>query len=186
MIHQLFFIQFQQLSQFWYNEGTIRVLSKVCLSLILKRHNVTSPLDVKVALLSCPSLYKSFKSVHPNGVIRLFEFDSRFSSFGEDFVFYDYKDVNRNEFLFKSYESSFDIIIADPPFLSRECIEHTSKIIERIQKNDADIIVCSGQIVSAWLKELLKLNMCKFIPEHQRNLANEFCSFANFDLDSLV
>lgn len=124
--------------------------------------------------------------MNPNGIIRLFEFDSRFSAFGDDFVYYDYKDVRRNETLFKSYENFFDIIVADPPFLSRECIEHTANIIRRIKKSDTNIIMCSGQTTAIWLEELLMLNMCEFRPEHERNLANEFRTYANFDLDGLM
>lgn len=176
----------QQLSQFWYDENTKRLLSKVCLKLILDRSQSKSSSEIKIALLSCPSLYKSIKSVHPNGVVRIFEFDNRFSVFGDDFVFYDYKDIERNENLVKNYEHYFDIIIADPPFLSEECIERTANIIKQIKKEDSNVIMCSGQTAAEWIKEFLMLNQCEFRPGHERNLANEFCSYANFDLDSFV
>lgn len=142
-----------------------------------------------MALLSCPSMYKSVKDAirETNTMVRLFEFDTRFSNFGEDFVFYDYRDVVQNELtLIKSFEKSFDIIFADPPFLSEECIGTMADIIKKIAKDDADLIVCSGKVMEVPLKNTLNLNKCEFQPEHQRNLANEFCSFANFDLDSLL
>lgn len=176
----------QQLSQFWYDENTIRSLSKVCLKLILEHHHSTPPTKIKIALLSCPSLYKSIKAVHPNGIVRLFEFDNRFSVFGDDFVFYDYKDVGKNEFFLDNYKDSFDIIIADPPFLSQECIQPMSIIVEHLKKEDSKIIMCSGQTAAGWIKEYLGLNQCEFQPGHERNLANEFCSYANFDLDKFL
>ncbi|XP_055305636.1 protein-lysine N-methyltransferase CG9154 [Sitodiplosis mosellana] len=175
-----------QLSQFWYDENTIRLLSEVCSKLILHRHQSTPSSQIKIALLSCPSLYKSVKAVHPNGVVRLFEFDNRFSVFGDDFVFYDYKDKERNETSLKDYENHFDILIADPPFLSQECIEPIANIVKRLKKEDSKIIMCSGQTAAGWIKTFLELNQCEFRPGHERNLANEFCSYANFDLDNFV
>lgn len=171
------------MSQFWYNEATTRILTRICSELILK-HNPSGELThTKIALLSCPSLYKSIKSINPNGMVRLFEFDHRFSVFGDDFVPYDYKELNEKSLA--DYHSYFDIIVADPPFLSEECIEKTGNIIKKIKKVDAYILICSGKIAGTWIKEFLDLNKCKFRPEHTRNLANEFCSYANFDLDSM-
>lgn len=170
------------MSQFWYSEATKRILSKVCLELILK-HNQSKD-NIKIALLSCPSLYKSIKSIHPNGTVRLFEFDQRFSVYGDDFVPYDYKELDEKSLA--DYQSYFDILVADPPFLSKECIEKTGNIIKKLKKDNANIIICSGKIAGTWIKESLDLNQCKFHPEHARNLANEFCSYANFDLDSML
>lgn len=138
---------------------------------------------VKVALISCPSLYRQVVCVqNPNVIVRLFEFDTRFSSYGEDFVYYDYKDPPEKI----PFDNYFDIILADPPFLSEECIEHVAAFINRLKKDTSDIIICSGQTAAFWIKETLNLHECEFRPEHERNLANEFRSYANFDLDSLI
>lgn len=173
------------MSQFWYDEKTIVLLSKVCLKLF-EHFKCKQPSQIKIALLSCPSLYKSIKEMHSNGIVRIFEFDARFSAFGDDYVFYDYKDAKNNETFLKHYEHSFDIIIADPPFLSEECIERMANIIRRIKNDDSKIIMCSGKTVAKWIEGFLGLNICEFRPGHERNLANEFCSFANFDLDNFV
>lgn len=176
----------QQLSQFWYDEETKRTLSKLCLKLILEIASKSSPSDVRVALLSCPSLYKSIKSVHPIGVVRIFEYDNRFSVFDGDFVQYDYRCIaDQNDYL-DEYKEYFDIVIADPPFLSKECIENTSKIINKVKKTNAKVILCSGQAVEEYVKEYLDLAQCEYRPQHERNLANEFCSYANFPLDELL
>lgn len=123
--------------------------------------------------------------MHPNGEVRLFEYDDRFSAFKDDYVHYDYNDASKEGYL-KEYQNYFDIIIADPPFLSEECIHNTSLIIKKLKKSDTDIIVCSGQVVADMIKEYLQLTQCVFRPEHERNLANEFCSYANFELDSFL
>lgn len=134
-------------------------------------------------------MYKLVKESIPcsDAIVRLFEFDKRFSAFGEDFIYYDYKDTNHHEKkIFKVYGNYFDIILADPPFLSEECIEHVAAFIKRLKKYNSDIIMCSGQTAAVWIKNSLNLHQSNFHPEHERNLANEFCSFANFDLDSLL
>lgn len=123
--------------------------------------------------------------VHPNGEVRLFEFDVRFSAFKDDFVHYDYSDATKDDYL-NQFRNNFDIIIVDPPFLSEECIRNTSLIVEKLKKTDANVIMCSGQTVADWVQKYLHLNQCAFRPEHERNLANEFCSYANFNLDSFL
>lgn len=177
------------MSQFWYDETTKQLLSEICLKLVLKKRKSTKPENIKVGLLSCPSIYRHVKDSlqYSNATVRLFEFDTRFSTFGDDFVHYDYRDEAKNEeTLFPTFDSYFDVIIADPPFLSKECIEHMAVIIKRIMKDDADLIMCSGKTMEFWIKDSLNLNKCEFQPSHQRNLANEFCSFANFDLDNVL
>ncbi|XP_031637807.1 protein-lysine N-methyltransferase CG9154 [Contarinia nasturtii] len=175
-----------QLSQFWYDKNTVCSLSKVCLKLIIERHQYQKPSQIAIALLCCPSLYKSVKAIHPNGIVRLLEFDTRFSAFGNDFEYYDYKDVKTNEILQNNYGNFFDILIIDPPFISKECIEHVSTLIHVIKKENSKIIMCSGQKAADWIKNYLLLNIQAFQPGHQRNLANEFSCYANFDFDNLL
>lgn len=142
--------------------------------------------EIRVALVSCPSLYKSIKSIHSNGIVRLFEFDKRFAAFNDDFVQYDYNDVHKDSDYMNKYREYFDIIITDPPFLSEECIQSTAMLVNRIKKDDAKIVLCSGQVVADWAKKFLHLDQCDFRPQHERNLANEFRSYANFKLDELI
>ncbi len=46
--------------------------------------------------------------------LQLFEFDKRFSAFGDQFTFYDYN--NPTDFP-AELESKFGIVVADPPYL---------------------------------------------------------------------
>lgn len=177
---------FQQLSQFWYDDGTKKTLAKVCLKLILGRANKTQSRNVKIGLLSCPSLYKAIRNIHPNGIVRLFEYDKRFEVFNDDFVHYDYKEAAVDADYMSEYEDYFDIIIADPPFLSEECIQAMSTLVNRMRRDGSDIILCSGDVVARWAEDFMGLNQCGFRPQHERNLANEFRSYANFKLDALV
>lgn len=142
--------------------------------------------DVRVALVSCPSLYKSIKAIHPNGIVRVLEFDERFAAFGDDFVRFDYKNVYKSSNYMDEYREYFDIIIVDPPFLSEECIQSIAQLVNKIRRENTRIVLCSGQVVADWAKEFMQLDQCDFRPQHERNLANEFRSYANFKLDEMI
>ena len=74
---------------------------------------------------------------------KLLEFDQRFNVFGVDrFVPYDY----RRPLELSSLEAhSFDVILADPPFLSEECLTKTSETIRYLAKESgAKILLCTG------------------------------------------
>ena len=112
----------------------------------------------RVACISCPTLFKTLHSYlkdlksHPDFKdlneerctqidIKLFEYDSRFEIYGNDFIFYDYKKpLEFNE----SLEHYFDLIIADPPFLSGECHIKTGMTIKKIGKENLKLIICTG------------------------------------------
>ncbi len=86
----------------------------------------------------------------------------------------------------KEYDEKFDLIIADPPFLSEECIEKMALLIKKFAKPDGKIIFNSGIICKDWIERHLGLQECLFKPQHERNLANDFVSFANFNLDDYI
>lgn len=168
-----------QLSQFWYNEETKVKLARV----VGHFKSAFGGRDLQVALLSSPSLYHHVKEVVNN--VTLFEYDQRFASIGEDFKHFDYNRATEDDYL-EEYRKSFDLIIADPPFLSEECIEKMGIIVRKIAKDDCKTVLCSGYAVKEWAKKFLGLDICKFEPQHERNLGNEFASYANFDLDSVL
>lgn len=123
------------------------------------------------------------KSIHPT--VKLFEFDTRFSAYQNDFVHYDYNEAN-DEFYLKDHFATYDLIIADPPFLSDECIEKMSIIMKKLVKPGGKILLFSGNVVAPFASKYLDLIQCKYQPEHNRNLGNEFSSFASFQWDDFV
>uniref|UniRef100_A0A182P8C5 Protein-lysine N-methyltransferase n=1 Tax=Anopheles epiroticus TaxID=199890 RepID=A0A182P8C5_9DIPT len=193
----------QQLSQFWYNEET-----KQKLALIVKRLQEANKSETfNVALLSAPSAFKHVVNENKHGMLSdynicwevlyplnpnavsiaamLFEFDERFASYGDNFQQYDYNKAFDAGYM-DAYASRFDLIIVDPPFLSEECIEKIGAIVKKISKQDTKIVLCSGAVVQDWAKKYIGVSLCEFRPEHDRNLGNEFRSYANFDLDSIL
>lgn len=96
----------------------------------------------RIACVSCPTLYSKLVEIKPPGVqIFLLEYDKRFEVYGEDFVLYDYRQpLSLPERLEKH---SFDIVVADPPFLSEECLQKVAETVNFLTKQK--ILLCTGQ-----------------------------------------
>lgn len=114
-------------------------------------------------------------------LVKLFEFDKRFSIFGSDFIPYDY---NYPLKISDDLKNSFDIVVCDPPFLSEECLTNVVKTIKLLGKEN--VVLCSGSVMQELAKKLLNVKKCKFEPHHKNNLANEFWCFANFNFDDYI
>ncbi|KAB0792329.1 hypothetical protein PPYR_14288 [Photinus pyralis] len=162
-----------QLSQFWYDAKTTNVLVDVGLKRV-------GP-DGRIALISCPTLFNRFRE-NSTCDVRLFEYDDRFSKVcGARFTRYDYKsplDVP------KEFSKGFDLVIADPPFLSEDCLTKVAVTVKFLAKND--VILCTGEVMSDLAERLLHVKASSFRPSHRNNLANEFRCYSNFDLDTLL
>nr|CAH7740703.1 unnamed protein product [Callosobruchus chinensis] len=158
-----------QLSQFWYDDDTIEFLVNVALKSV-------GP-EAKIALISCPTLYKKMRQkAGEKCKITLFEYDKRFAVYGEDFMFYDY---NSPLSIPRDKSGYYDLVIADPPFLSEECLTKTAVSIRFLTKDK--IILCTGAIMADLAKRLLDLAKTTFEPKHRNNLANEFWCYSNFE-----
>ncbi|XP_076762887.1 EEF1A lysine methyltransferase 1 [Xylocopa sonorina] len=162
-----------QLSQFWYDDETTDALVKGAI-------NSTEP-NGKIALISCPTLYNKLKKNCGDRQVTLFEYDVRFKVYDSDFVPYDYKfplNIPRES------SNSYDLVIADPPFLSDECLTKTALTIKFLAKRN--IVLCTGTIMSELAERLLDVKICNFVPHHRNNLANEFSCYSNFDFDKML
>ncbi|KAK3925443.1 EEF1A lysine methyltransferase 1 [Frankliniella fusca] len=163
-----------QLSQFWYDETTAQTLAKEALRCTENKG--------RIALISCPTLYRPLvKLKGPECDVKLLEFDRRFSVYGESFIFYDY---NTPLELPSDLLKSFDLVIADPPFLSEECLLKVAETIEWLKKDR--VILCTGAVMQKVAEDRLHLRKCKFTPHHKNNLGNEFSCYSNYDMDSFV
>uniref|UniRef100_A0A336LTX4 Protein-lysine N-methyltransferase CSON000554 n=1 Tax=Culicoides sonorensis TaxID=179676 RepID=A0A336LTX4_CULSO len=172
-----------QLSQFWYNQRTRKVLTEALRDTLQHFYSDTFQ-DCHIALMSCPSLYPDMKQLHEKTTI--FEYDKRFSKYDPDFVFYDYKKAFETGYL-DEFQNKFELIVMDIPFLSDECLEKSNILCRKLAKSDAKIILCTGKVMrEAIQRHMNDLQLCKFEPEHERNLGNDFGTFANFDLDQFI
>uniref|UniRef100_UPI00398ED506 EEF1A lysine methyltransferase 1 isoform X1 n=1 Tax=Pristiophorus japonicus TaxID=55135 RepID=UPI00398ED506 len=167
-----------QLSQFWYNDETSLRLAQEAIE--------AAGSDGRIACISAPSVYQKLKQLwNEEFSAILLEYDRRFSVYGKEFFFYDYNDpLTLHEDL---HPHSCDIVIVDPPYLSEECLSKIALTVKYLTKGK--ILLCTGAVMEDPAAKLLSVKMCKFLPEHNRNLANEFRCYTNYesrlDLDSI-
>ena len=169
-----------ELSQFWYSKETA---DKIILLIgnYAKKHKKEN-----IALLCAPSLYRAFlrnKDKLENLNFALFEFDKRFSIFGEDFNFYD---LNKPLEIDSKHHKKYDIIVADPPFLNKETIEKVSESMKLLSNNESLKIFITGlQVQDAVIGEFPELKLREDIKiEHDKQrLQNPFGLFSSVDLE---
>ncbi|EGV92225.1 N(6)-adenine-specific DNA methyltransferase 2 [Cricetulus griseus] len=160
----------QQLSQFWYSQDTALRLAQEAIA--------AAGEGGRIACVSAPSVYQKLRELHREDIsVYIFEYDRRFAIYGEEFVFYDYN--NPLDLPGRIPEHSFDIVVADPPYLSEECLRKTSETVRFLTRGK--VLLCTGAVMEEQATQLLGVKMCKFIPEHSRNLANEFRCYTNYD-----
>ncbi|XP_048050170.1 EEF1A lysine methyltransferase 1 isoform X2 [Megalobrama amblycephala] len=162
-----------RMSQFWYSEDTATRLAEEVMQQA-GEHG-------RIACISAPSVYQKLKqleSMRSDSVSAvLLEFDRRFAAYGEEFVFYDYNNpLCLPENLLPQ---SFDIVIADPPYLSEECLSKVALTVKYLTKGK--ILLCTGAIMEEHAGKLMDLKICSFLPKHSHNLANEFRCYVNYE-----
>lgn len=96
----------------------------------------------RIACISCPTLYSQLLKVQsPAHHSVLLEYDKRFKIYGDNFIHYDYRQpLSLPDTL---QEGCFDLVVADPPFLSEECLSKTALTVKYLTKNR--IILCTGK-----------------------------------------
>ncbi|XP_015234380.1 PREDICTED: protein-lysine N-methyltransferase N6AMT2 [Cyprinodon variegatus] len=161
-----------RMSQFWYSDETAALLAEE----VVREAGEGG----RVACVCAPSVYQKLKQGVVDGSDRVsavvLEYDRRFSTYGDDFIYYDY-----NEPLSLPCgvaPQSFDVVLADPPYLSEECLSKVAQTIQYLSKGK--VLLCTGAIMEGVAKELLGVKMCSFLPKHNRNLSNEFRCFINY------
>ena len=129
--------------------------------------------------ISCPTAFVEIMKEYPESNAYLFEYDRRFAIYRDRFVEYDYNEP----LAFKDADElvgSFDFILADPPFLSKECFENVAKTVKFLAKDSTKLLICTGAVMEADIKTLLDAKMTSFHPEHSGGLANEFRCYTNY------
>ena len=104
----------------------------------------TSFHNYSIACISCPTLYSKlsqYKQASQQRRIVLLEYDRRFAKYGNDFVYYDYKKPLDVPDAITGLE--FDYVVADPPFLSEECLTKVAQTMQLLSKNK--IMLCTGK-----------------------------------------
>ncbi|KAF9415254.1 EEF1A lysine methyltransferase 1 [Podila epigama] len=162
-----------QLSQFWYNDDTAKALAQESLD--------NTKDGAIIACISSPSAFLALRKMElpKNTKIYVLEFDTRFDVFGKQFVLYDYNIPTRFSKA-EELKGKVDYIIADPPFLSDECMNKTMQTVKFLLKEDGKAIYCTG-LKMRLLIETYNFHMTTFEPKHKGGLSNEFKSYTNYD-----
>ncbi|KAM9172136.1 LOW QUALITY PROTEIN: EEF1A lysine methyltransferase 1 [Pangshura tecta] len=159
-----------QLSQFWYDDETALCLANEVI--------LAAGRGGRIACVSAPSVYQKLKEQDDKDFsVCILEYDKRFSVYGEEFIFYDYN--NPLNLPGNLIPHSFDIVLADPPYLSEECLRKTAETIKYLTKGK--ILLCTGAVMEEQAAKHLGVKMCNFTPKHVQNLANEFRCYVNYD-----
>ncbi|CAF1501495.1 unnamed protein product [Adineta ricciae] len=169
-----------QLSQFWYNNETANRLMNEVIAIL--------PENGRCAFIACPTVWSLMRKEHPEIHNVLFEYDTRFDTGDHSFVEYDYKDDEHIEQNYANLKHSFDVLIIDPPFLSRECFEKVSHLAKLIGKVTPPCkhIICTGAIQEDNIKEFFpSADRVTFQPRHERNLMNPFACFVDYESKTL-
>ncbi|KAG9446686.1 hypothetical protein H6P81_012814 [Aristolochia fimbriata] len=153
-----------RLSQFWYDRKTAETVAMEVRDLSV---STSSP----IVCIACPTIYAYLKKIDPSVSVKLLEFDNRFSQYGNDFTFYDY---NHPEDLPITMRHAYQIIVADPPYLSKECLEKVARTISFLKKpGECYQLLLTGEVQKDVAAELLGLHPCGFRPQHTNKLEAE-------------
>lgn len=103
------------------------------------------PFTRRIACVSAPSVYQKLKQGVVDGSDRVsavvLEYDRRFATYGDDFIFYDYNEPL--SLAAGAAPQSFDVVLADPPYLSEECLSKVAKTIKYLSKGK--VLLCTGE-----------------------------------------
>eukprot|EP01114_Cavostelium_apophysatum_P001142 TRINITY_DN10978_c0_g2_i1.p1 TRINITY_DN10978_c0_g2~~TRINITY_DN10978_c0_g2_i1.p1 ORF type:complete len:236 (-),score=28.91 TRINITY_DN10978_c0_g2_i1:52-711(-) len=159
-------------SQFWYTRDTANRIATEC---------IAQSNGGKIACLSTPSIFRALKALEPKEEYYVFEYDKRFSCYGDRFIFYDYKAPHNFP---SDFSHAFDVIVLDPPFLSEECFSKSSETVMSLLKKGGKVIIMTGSVMEPLILRIFKeldVHLCNFRPKHERALQNDFSCFANFE-----
>lgn len=158
------------LSQFWYDAETSQMLALEAIE--------QTAANSRIGCISSPSAFIALSKMEcEDRKINIFEFDCRFNVF-PGFQFYDY---NQPLDFAPGMESSFDYLIVDPPFLSKECWLKTAETVRFLSNENTKICICTGKVMKTTILNELNCIPTKFEPKHQNGLANEFGCFTNYE-----
>ncbi|XP_010550465.1 PREDICTED: protein-lysine N-methyltransferase N6amt2 isoform X2 [Tarenaya hassleriana] len=161
-----------RLSQFWYEPDTAETVAEEVLALSSRFSGC------RIACIACPTLYVYLKR-DPSLRVQLLEYDKRFERYGNEFTFYDY---NEPEDMPLELKHSFHVIVADPPYLSKECLEKVSQTVSfLVRPVDSLLLLLTGEVQRERAAELLGVRPCVFRPQHSSKLGNAFRVFTSYN-----
>ncbi|KAJ9477981.1 Protein-lysine N-methyltransferase EFM5 [Pseudozyma hubeiensis] len=173
-----------QLSQFWYSSKFVHELSQLIFRLVSNQSTIPSDADsisalfgsARVAFLCCPTAWVGFVHEYPSLTSQsfVFEVDKRFHALSKtSFVYYN---LHEPEKFPASLRASFDVIVADPPFLNVDTQSKVAQTAKMLAKPDAKFLLCTGKSIAEEARRMYgepPLEKLDLVVEHH-GLANAF------------
>jgi len=166
----------EELNQYWYSQPTIEVIVKEVLE---NGSNST-------AFISTPSLYFSLPVDARQGC-KVLDLDDQWAS-DDGFVLFDF---NRWEEIPENLHNSFDMVVIDPPFITRDVWEKYAQAAKSLLKKTENgdiagkIILTTIQENKEMMYELLKVEPKEFLPSIP-NLVYQYSLYTNYESDQLM
>ncbi|KAJ1799542.1 Protein-lysine N-methyltransferase efm5 [Coemansia sp. RSA 2399] len=162
-----------QLSQFWYDDTTAEFIASRALE--------NTDDGEYIAFISSPTAYVAFnKLASENSNAFVFEYDTRFDVFKDQFVFYDFNKPLKFPRA-SELKGKFKFIVADPPFLNKDCLSQTIETAKFLAADDAKIMINTGAVMEKLANELVGARITKFYPAHRGGLSNKFFCYSTFE-----
>ncbi|CDS00892.1 uncharacterized protein SPSC_03227 [Sporisorium scitamineum] len=176
-----------QLSQFWYSAKFVHELSQLIFRLVSQTSDSTSiPTnatdiktafsDARVAFLCCPTAWVGFVHEYPSlqSQAYVFEVDKRFHALSKtSFVYYN---LHEPETVPQGLLGTFDVLVADPPFLNADTQGKVAKTALLLAKEGAKFLLCTGESIAEEARKMYgepALEKLDLVVEHH-GLANAF------------
>ena len=108
--------------------------------------------STRIAFICCPTAFVGFQHTNPLPGARLLEYDQRFSFLApSQFIPYD---INHPDKVPEQLIHSFDIIVADPPFLNLETNEKLAVTVDKVLKPDGKLMMITSPSVEEVLEKV--------------------------------
>ena len=105
----------------------------------------------RVAVVSCPTAHRALRRAG-DGESVLFEFDARCGAgLGDRFCRYDFNEDFRIKIPAR-FENAFDVVVLDPPYVSRDCLEAFWSFAAWLSRGAAAKLVLTSVVNRPWLR----------------------------------
>ncbi|EIE18232.1 hypothetical protein COCSUDRAFT_60431 [Coccomyxa subellipsoidea C-169] len=142
---------------FWYTEETAGHVARECVE-------AAGP-SGRIACIACPSLFRQLRAHFPDANAHLFETLGNFS-------LYDYRKPHAVP---DELKGAFNVVVADPPYLSEECLQKTVETMKVLARNEIPkFYLLTGGTMKEPARKLLGLRPTVYRPQHKTKLGNEF------------
>ncbi|KAJ8550612.1 hypothetical protein ON010_g10458 [Phytophthora cinnamomi] len=171
----------EELNQYWYSADTVATLAREAIV-------ETPECGGRIAFLSTPSVYFAVKSQQGDSSNQhecfLLDFDPKFSSEGDHFVPYDF---HKSQDVPSELRGTFDFVVVDPPFITREVWELYAESIKLLLRcKDSKILLTTiGNHDLLKAVELPGLNLLRICRRERDDDSRAYALYTNYESPAL-